>query len=236
MFASSLDLADGWSKIAEGSARDVYASADYPDVLLKLVKPECIGVNGSRKTRHKLLFFRKYRRFGAYMTFRREFDEYLEQARKSAQWNSEDLPIAKVFGLVHTSLGLGLVVEKVRDRNGQLAPTLLSLARSGKLTQRHYDMLAEFFEECRKRHIVLMDKTPGNFVVAPKADGGEHIVCIDGTGDKSLFKLYSASRYFNGLKLERYHRKVLWKMAKAMQSKPQPERLDPRPDAIKLAG
>ena len=170
------------------------------------------------------------------MTFRREFDEYLEQARRSLQWNSGELPIAKVFGLVHTSLGLGLVVEKIRDRNGQLAPTLLSLARAGKVTQAHYDLLAEFFEECRKRHIVLMDKTPGNFVVAPKVDGGEHIVCIDGTGDKSLFKLYSLSRYLNGLKLQRYHHKVLWKMAKAMQSKPQPERLDQSPNAVKFVG
>ncbi len=211
MFADRVNLND-WRKCAEGSQRAIYENRAVPRVLIKIVKETERGPDGARKPKKKLYRFKEKRRFGAYLTFRREVDEFLEQARKLfAREAPPSFPVARIFGLVQTSRGLGLAVERISTSDGQLAPTLLQLIRSGQLQRSHLDLIDRFFERCAADHIVLMDCNPSNFVVTDRR-GFDEIICVDGTGDKSWTRIYSASPLVNQWKLRRYRTKLLHKM------------------------
>eukprot|EP00913_Durusdinium_trenchii_P021342 g20055.t1 len=140
-------------------------------------------------------------------------EEYLEQARKLDGSQTFDLPIPRIYGFTHTSCGLGLVVERIADKDGKLAPTLTQLIMARRLTDNHMRLVEEFFARCRKAHIVLMDVNPSNFVISNRS-GVEEIFCIDGTGEKQFFRIYASSRLLNDLKLKVARRKLLDKIAR----------------------
>ncbi len=211
-----VDLSN-WTKCAEGSQREIYQNAEEPEVLIKVVKSWCRGDHGARKPTRRRHWFRRFRRFGAYMTFRREIDEYLEQARKVNGSEAFDLPIPRILGLAHTSSGLGLMVEKIANRDGKLSPTLAQLIAAGRLTDAHLELVDRFFERCRAAHLVLMDINPGNFVISDR-NGREEIFCIDGTGEKQFFRVYAACRLLNGMKLHFARRKLLRKIERAQSA------------------
>ncbi|SFB58220.1 PhoP regulatory network protein YrbL [Rhizobium sp. NFR07] len=202
-----------WTKCAEGAQREIYQSPDDPDVLVKVIKARGRGERGARKSSRRLQWLRRFRRFGAYMTFRREIDEYLEQARKVNSDEIFDLPIPRILGLTHTSNGLGLLVERIANRDGTLSPTLSQLIFSGRLTANHMQLVDQFFDRCRDSHIVLMDINPGNFVITDRS-GCEEIFCIDGTGEKQFFKIYASSRFLNNVRLKFAREKLLKKIAR----------------------
>ena len=206
----TIDLSQ-WMLCAEGKQREIYQRAQDPDVLIKVIKPEGQGERGARKTSRKLYWFRRFRRFGAYMTFRREIDEYLEQARKIRGNEQFDLPIPRIFGLAHTSRGLGLIVERIAGRDGKLAPTLTQLIMSGRLTDAHLRLIDQFFDRCSQAHLVLMDINPSNFVVTDRS-GAEQLFCIDGTGEKQFFHIHAASRFINSIRMRKARRKLIAKM------------------------
>jgi hypothetical protein len=203
-----IDLAT-WTKCAEGSQREIYQNPRYPDVLVKVLRSR--GDRGARRSSRRFARLRSARRFGAYMTFRREIDEYLEQARKVNGNEMFDLPIPRIYGLAHTEGGLGLVVERIGNRDGKLSPTLAQLIFADRLTENHLRLVDRFFERCRDSHLVLMDINPGNFVITDRS-GVEEIFCIDGTGEKQFFHLYAGSRLLNRVKLHFARRKLLDKI------------------------
>jgi hypothetical protein len=207
---SYVDLS-GWLKCAEGHQREIYQSPDDPDVLIKVIKASGRGARGARMPKRKIYWFKRFRRFGAYMTFRREVEEYLEQARKLNGGEIFDLPIARIFGFVHTSNGLGLIVERIANRDGRLSPTLAQVIAAGRLTDAHLALIDRFFDRCRESHLVMMDVNPANFVITDRS-GAEEIICIDGTGEKQFFRLYAGSRLLNAAKLYFSRKKLLCKM------------------------
>jgi hypothetical protein len=141
------------------------------------------------------------------MVFRRELEEYLNLARKFGG-ERQNLPIAKIHGFVQTSQGLGMVVERIASRDGSLAPTLRRLIQEKRFEQKHLDGLNEFFREAARLHVVLMDCNLGNFVWSNSHDGEPRVICVDGTGEKSVFGLYAMSSMLNRLKLKRYQAKL----------------------------
>ncbi|WP_245424315.1 YrbL family protein [Sinorhizobium sp. BJ1] len=211
MFDGRIELA-GWRQCAAGHQRSIFAHQLYPNVLIKVLKPESRGEGGTRQSKRGLRFLNRFKRFGAYRTFQREVDEFLEQARKFSLADGVELPIPRIFGFAHTDYGLGLIVEKITKGNGELAPTLRELAFSGQLTARHLKMIDELFESFCRLHIVMMDVNPGNFVVTDRR-GFEELVCVDGTGEKSFLRVFAFSRRANDAKLGRMRAKLLTKLA-----------------------
>ncbi|MBB4347924.1 YrbL family protein [Aliirhizobium cellulosilyticum] len=215
----SLDYVDlaQWRLAGHGASRNIFENRMHPDVVIKTVKPSAQSAGGNRKVKSKLLFFKKWRRFGAYMVFRRELEEYLNLARKFAG-EEKRLPIAKIFGFVQTSQGLGMIVERVSSRDGSLAPTLRRLIEERRFEQNHLDGLNEFFSEAQRLHIVLMDCNLGNFVWCDGGGSNPRVVCVDGTGEKSPVGMYAMSGVLNRIKLKRYrarlHRQI-WKHGEA---------------------
>jgi hypothetical protein len=203
-------------KCAEGSQREIYEHPRAANVLIKVLKASGRAPGGERKTK-RLLWFRKYRRFGAYMTFRREIEEYLEQARKLGGGEPFTLPVARILGFVYTSSGLGLVVERIANSTGHLAPTLTQLLLDEKLERRHFDLIDRFFETCSTAHIVLMDINPANFVVTDRS-GVDELVCVDGTGEKNFLRLYASSRLMNCWRLHFARKKLLRKIERTAEN------------------
>ncbi|OAP42492.1 hypothetical protein AU381_14975 [Sinorhizobium glycinis] len=211
MFDDKIELS-GWRQCAAGHQRSVFENRLHPNLLIKVLKPESRGASGTRRSRRTFAFLHRFKRFGAYRTFRREVDEFLEQARKFSLADGIELPIPRIFGFAHTDHGLGLVVEKITRRDGELAPTLAQLAFSGQLTARHLMMIDEIFERFRRLHIVMMDVNPGNFVVTDRR-GCDELICVDGTGEKSFLRIFAFSRRANDVKLQRMRSKLLIKLA-----------------------
>lgn len=212
MLDGKISLSD-WHLCAGGHQRSVFEHELYPNVLIKVLRSRSDG--GERQSTRALRFLDRFKRFGAYRTFRREVDEYIEQGRKFTLADLPDLPIPRVFGFVHTERGLGLVVEKITKANGQLAPTLRDLALSGQFATRHLAMIDEFFERCRRLHIVLMDCNAGNFVVTDRR-GYEELICVDGTGEKSFLRIFAFSRRANDFRLQQMRATLLTKLAKTL--------------------
>jgi hypothetical protein len=215
----ALDYVDlgQWRLAGQGASRNIFENRMYPDVVIKTVKPSAQTAGGNRKVKSKLLFFKKWRRFGAYMVFRRELEEYLNLARRFAG-EEKRLPIAKIFGFVQTSQGLGMIVERVAARDGALAPTLRRLIQERCFEQKHLDGLSEFFREAERLHIVLMDCNLGNFVWSDGGGGLPRVVCVDGTGEKSPIGMFATSTVLNRIKLKRYRARLHQQIRKQGES------------------
>ena len=198
---------DQWRLAGHGASRNLFENRMYPDMLIKTVKPSAQTAGGNRKVKSRIFFFKKWRRFGAYMVFRRELEEFLNLARKFSG-DRKDLPIAKIFGFVQTSQGLGMIVERVAARDGSLAPTLRRLIQERRFEQKHLDALNEFFREAAHFHIVMMDCNLGNFVWSDVHENRPRVICVDGTGEKSPVGLFAMSNLLNRLKLRRYQAKL----------------------------
>jgi hypothetical protein len=211
-----VDLTE-WRQVGQGASRAVFANDAYPGILIKTVKEGAQEARGGRRVKTKLQFLKRWRRFGAYMSFRRELDEYIDLSRKFYSQDDVQLPIAKIYGLVHTDRGLGLIVEKMIARDGKIAPTLRRLLEQGRLEQRHLDGLETFFAEAGRLHVVMMDCNLGNLVwVDHPSSSQPRVVCVDGTGEKSFLRLFAMSRQLNRLKLWAYRRRLFRHIARKL--------------------
>lgn len=206
-----------WRLAGHGASRNLFENTMYPDILIKTVKSSAQAAGGNRKVKSKFLFFKKWRRFGAYMVFRRELEEYLNLARKFAG-EEKHLPIAKIFGFVQTSQGLGMIVERVAARDGSLAPTLRRLIQERRFEQKHLDGLEDFFREAARLHVVLMDCNLGNFVWSDIDEKRPRVICVDGTGEKSPVGLFAMSALLNRFKLRRYRARLHGQIRKQGES------------------
>ncbi|PJI52397.1 hypothetical protein CTI14_42905, partial [Methylobacterium radiotolerans] len=86
--------------------------------------------------------------------------------------------MARIFGLVLTSKGLGLVVERIVDAHGNLAPTLKEVvARHGfspELRHRVHDFIMALIDA----HVIFNDVSASNIVVGFNAEGREGLYLV----------------------------------------------------------
>lgn len=182
--------------VASGSMREVFTHPDDESVLVKVVRADMVGPDGHPNQKSR----KRRRPWGVYLSFRREIDEYLIAARRQIEEPGLGLPFARPIGLVATTRGLGLLVERIA-KDGEIVPTLRQRHRSGTLTQGHLQALRRFFAYCSAHHIVLSDVHPGNLVVDPAND--DKLICIDGFGIRTLIPIHRYSRWLNTRRLAR---------------------------------
>ena len=104
-------------------------------------------------------------------------------------------PLAHPRGVILTDRGLGIVVQKIRDREGGLAPTLRRLARQGRIDGELIEALNRFAHDMREFHIIGNDLNPSN-IVHEMRHGRSRLVLIDGYGSRNLipFRRWSPQR------------------------------------------
>ncbi len=176
---------DPQQALAGGRDRLVFQHPARPDRIIKVMRPRYVRMQGRRW----IVPFSMSWRFGTLKHFAREVAYGLELRAR----HPELVPLmAEILGFETTSLGLGLVCEKIGDGHGGLAPTLAEvLARPG-VAPAFRARAAGFLEDLAAAPFVFRDVSSRNIVVAP-----DRFVVVDGFGDFNVLPLRHFSRALN---------------------------------------
>jgi hypothetical protein len=161
---------DPEAALARGKERLVFQHPERPDRLIKVAKPRPAGA-----PRRRVVPWSRTWRYGRLKRLMWELRYYVEcHARQPDALRL----MPAIDGLAETSLGLGLVCEKIDDGAGGLAPTLdVAVARRGADPglQRLFEELVAALAPGR---FVFRDVRPQNIAVA-----ADRLVIVDGFGD-----------------------------------------------------
>jgi hypothetical protein len=187
--------------LVSGSRRRVFRHPSEPGLLVKVLKSELgaeiqLGIPGLHIRRPNEMV----------RSFRREFGEYL---RVRAKMPIGPIPIVRVFGVVETDIGTGLVVECISGRDGGLAPSLKAHVRKRGFEPELERLLYALRDELTRLDIVAGDINTNNIVVGTGEADAERLVIVDGIGDKTFLPVNSLSSYMNRLSHKRRFDRVI---------------------------
>lgn len=173
-------------RIAEGQQKWVFAYPNRSDLLIKVTSP---SYRQSLAT--KLLGWGRY---GYFLPMLRQLGEQIAN-QLSPQPASY---LEHVYGLVDTNFGLALVVEAIRDDQGELAMNLRDLIDAGRYESELAQCLEDFLQWLAKAPVIVYDLNLGNLVYAQG-----RLVMIDGIGEPSRIGWRMLSSAYNGWKNRR---------------------------------
>src|SRR6185312_3975709 len=117
-------------------------------------------------------------------------------------------------GIIETDLGLGLVVGRVSDRSGQLAPTLEQVVSRIGLTDELLAMVKNILSQMNELKISTNDISVKNIVYGWNERIGAHLVVIEGIGVNTFIPLARYSNYFNVLSNNRHFARTIRSLKK----------------------
>ena len=177
--------------IAQGSTQTIYPYPDYPERLIKVRKLKTMQKKYDRKIGGRIGYKRQH---GLYAAWMRELDHYFSIALRLGR---RPTFLQHYYGVVDTDLGLGLVVGKETDRNGNVAPTLQDLAKRGEFTREVQQQLEDLLKLINELRISTTDVNMNNIVYGWSEDAGNHLVMIEGIGVNTFIPLSRFSNYLN---------------------------------------
>ena len=133
--------------------------------------------------------------------------------------------ISTYHGYVETNLGRGLLIDCIRDSNGQVSMRLGNVLENRK----HYDLesvekaLNLFCQDIIEKNIQLFDLNMFNILVQVLPDRKYRLVCVDIKGRYNNYELIPVSSYipfFSRQKLKRRCRNLMQIVQKARQNQP----------------
>ena len=167
-----------------------FAHPEDCSLLIKVIRPDVI----EKRWGSGAAWYKRRRRYGRYISYVREIQEYV--AAYSSAGSSLDFA-QKIVGLVETDMGLGLVMEAVRDERGDLAPPLSTLILEGRFDSVADQKLREFSEQLLGSNLIVADLNLGNIVYAHDSDRTNRFVLIDGLGGATVLPFKTLSNRFN---------------------------------------
>ena len=187
--AELLELKGG-TPLAQGRMRIVFRHPQDPRLLVKVIRPDILDERwGSGAP-----WYKKRRRFGQYISFIRETEEYIA----GCAGGGDAPPFAqKILGYVETDYGLGMVVRAVHDRDGNPAPTLGQIVVQGGLNAKVKADLETFVTSVVNSDLIVADFNLHNIVYGHDERYGDHFVLIDGLGLSTILPFKTLSRAFN---------------------------------------
>lgn len=126
--------------LANGNCRLVFQHPHDPNYLIKVIRPDILDERFGYGT--SFFRFKKNRRYGCYISFHREIQEYIATRAESI------IPppfLQEIIGFANTDLGLDLVTRAIKLPSGALAPTLKKVMREHRFDERAEQGLEEFF-------------------------------------------------------------------------------------------
>jgi hypothetical protein len=165
-------IIDPEAKLAAGKERLVFQHPEHADRIIKVAQPRYAAMQARRRF---VPPFSDTWRYGALKRAACEVAYYLEcQCR-----HPEALRLLPaIHGFTETSIGFGLVCEKIDDGAGGLAPTLDAAVRAAQPDQGLRERFDAFVDAVETSEVVFRDVRPKNVVVAP-----DRLVIVDGFGD-----------------------------------------------------
>jgi hypothetical protein len=204
---TALDLTN-LRPIAAGNDRLVYQHPHEASLLVKVVDRNEWDVYMRSKALRR--WRKRFQREGAYRNHIAELAEYAAAQNAAAgRWK---VPMARVLGMVQTSHGLGLLVEKITDGQDGLAPTVEQIVRDKGLDESLARELDYFFDALADHHIILNDVSARNVVVGANADGEKGLYLIDGFGSKQAIPVFAWSKALNRRRIQRKYQAMLTKL------------------------
>ena len=181
------------SPIAGGGESWIYERPDKPSQLIKVHNVSHVeGLAASKALKNRL---RRLRGIGPHKTLLRLNRAYLLAALRGQQLGRRP-PIAHQRGVVLTDLGLGMIAQKIRDENGDLAPSVGQLHAEGRIDETVVGALTVFAGEMSAFQIIGNDLLPGNLVYETRR-GASRIILIEGFGSRTLIPMREFSRRMN---------------------------------------
>lgn len=199
--------------LKSGRTRNIHEHRDLPGLLIKTLQPGVVDEAGHIKAYE---WWKKGRPHGAYFAFRREIDEFIVLCRRYYRREPPILPFARTYGLVQTSAGLGLVVERIAEVSGGLAPTMIELIRRKGFGERHAAAVERFLARSRDLHVVFGDLSINNIVYTEARDPAGEFIAIDGFGEKSTIPIHRWSKLINDRKIARLRRRLIRAMPREL--------------------
>jgi len=169
--------------LAKGGGRLVFQHPQNRGLLIKVHRPDRLKNDGPERR------------------FRAELAEVNQYTRLATRLGHCPVNVAAIYGLEDTNMGLGLVVEKVSNGDGELCMTLRHYLQCGSADWESAEkLIREFFAFSRVYGVVLRDLRASNFSVVVNQEGRPlRIVLIDGLGELTLIPLRSKSMFANRL-------------------------------------
>ncbi|EHK66604.1 YrbL family protein [Achromobacter arsenitoxydans] len=194
---------------AAGSERDVYLHPTDTALLIKTV-------NWARSSQihRKRHWYKRFQREGGNRVIIAETVEYIATSTRQSAITGNSL-MARIFGLVLTSKGLGLVVERIVDAHGNLAPTLKEVVARQGFNPELRRRVEEFVMALIDAHVIFNDVSASNIVVGFNASGREGLYLVDGYGSKQLIPVYSWSKALNARRILRRYDNMAKKLMAA---------------------
>lgn len=192
-------MSDRLQKVRNGAERIVLLHSQAPDEIFKLSR---LGASGNTRSQFRnriTAIWREWSGIGMYGHIVREYRAYID-AMIAAAAVGRLPPIAPPRRLVLTGSGLVHSVEKIRRRNGEIAPTLEDLTLSGGLDGEALAALNTFAQELFVFNIVATDLRWGNIVYdtfGPHA----RFVLVDGYGTSTSISARRRFAFINHRKL-----------------------------------
>lgn len=194
----------GRTPLAKGGYRRIYQHPYFENLLIKVISMVTLEHYERRSAWYKGL-----RRSRGYHYVFREIDEYLALRLR----NKHELPFLQKFnGIIDTDLGLGVVVEKIKGRDGKLAPSVTSLVREKGFAPDLRKMLLRLRNDVIKHHVIFTDVSGNNIVVARGKRGRDRLVIIDGLGDRLWLPVNVISARINRLNRIRHFDRAIAKL------------------------
>ena len=134
------------------------------------------------------------RRHGVYTTWKRELDHYYSVCLRLGY---PPHFLQNYHGVIATDIGLGLVVSRVTDRSGGLAPTLDQVVVRNGLTDRLLSEVEDLARQMNELKISTNDISVKNIVYGWNALAYDHLVVIEGIGVNTFIPIARYSNYFN---------------------------------------
>ena len=176
--------------LAQGSFRWVFQHPEDPDLLVKVIHDAAMKKRFGKKTR----WYKRPRRYGKYLCFIREIQEFITV---HAQTDSAAPFLQRIVGFAQTDLGLGIVVQAIRDTDGNLAPTLRRLINTGLYDSTVKTALDNFLKLLLDSDVIINDLSPGNIVYTQNKNEAPSFVMIDGLGNNSFIPFKTMSKTIN---------------------------------------
>ncbi len=193
--AKAINLSDS-QPIANGTVRSVFDFPGHPDLLIK------VFTRSGDRVSHRLGKRLAWKLFpeAQYRSTLKELECELRVSLKLGA-NIEHSPLSRMLGVVQTTRGAGVVVERIAGLEGGLAPKLYEVIRSG-LDDSALDALNRFVGQMFDLHIVARDVKSSNIVYGTRG-AGPACFLIDGYGERNLVPLRSLSRRLNDRSLNK---------------------------------